>query len=81
MRLERVVFALNGRRYKVGAGDVHPGTTLLEFIRSSAPRRHSPAPSSAAGVMVRVRCYRSCVPLLSVIFGSTCVRCGPSVHH
>ena len=37
MRLERVVFALNGRRYKVGAGDVHPGTTLLEFIRTRTP--------------------------------------------
>ena len=37
MRLERVVFALNGRRYAVAAGDVHPGTTLLEFIRTRTP--------------------------------------------
>uniref|UniRef100_A0A453T595 Uncharacterized protein n=1 Tax=Aegilops tauschii subsp. strangulata TaxID=200361 RepID=A0A453T595_AEGTS len=37
MRLERVVFALNRRRYEVAAGDVHPGTTLLEFIRTRTP--------------------------------------------
>ncbi|XP_044961392.1 putative aldehyde oxidase-like protein [Hordeum vulgare subsp. vulgare] len=37
MRLERVVFALNGRRYEVAGADVHPGTTLLEFIRTRTP--------------------------------------------
>uniref|UniRef100_A0A8R7R774 aldehyde oxidase n=1 Tax=Triticum urartu TaxID=4572 RepID=A0A8R7R774_TRIUA len=36
-RLEKVVFALNGRRYEVAGGDVHPGTTLLEFIRTRTP--------------------------------------------
>ncbi|XP_037464998.1 putative aldehyde oxidase-like protein isoform X1 [Triticum dicoccoides] len=36
-RLEKVVFALNGRRYEVAGADVHPGTTLLEFIRTRTP--------------------------------------------
>ncbi|EMS56967.1 putative aldehyde oxidase 4 [Triticum urartu] len=37
MRLERLVFVLNGRRHEVAASDVHPGTTLLEFIRTRTP--------------------------------------------
>uniref|UniRef100_A0A453T584 Uncharacterized protein n=1 Tax=Aegilops tauschii subsp. strangulata TaxID=200361 RepID=A0A453T584_AEGTS len=36
-RLEKVVFALNGGRYEVAGADVHPGTTLLEFIRTRTP--------------------------------------------
>jgi abscisic-aldehyde oxidase len=36
-KLEKVVFALNGRRYEVAAGEVHPSTTLLEFIRTRTP--------------------------------------------
>uniref|UniRef100_A0ACD5UUT5 Uncharacterized protein n=2 Tax=Avena sativa TaxID=4498 RepID=A0ACD5UUT5_AVESA len=37
MKLEKVVFALNGRRYELAAGEVHPSTTLLEFIRTKTP--------------------------------------------
>ncbi|CAM0943299.1 unnamed protein product [Alopecurus aequalis] len=37
MKLEKVVFALNGRRYEVADGEVHPSTTLLEFIRTRTP--------------------------------------------
>uniref|UniRef100_A0A453T587 Uncharacterized protein n=1 Tax=Aegilops tauschii subsp. strangulata TaxID=200361 RepID=A0A453T587_AEGTS len=37
VRLERVVFALNGRRHEMAGGDVHPSTTLLEFIRTRTP--------------------------------------------
>lgn len=37
VRLKKVVFALNGRRYEVAGADVHPGTTLLEFIRTRTP--------------------------------------------
>ncbi|EMS56968.1 putative aldehyde oxidase 4 [Triticum urartu] len=36
-RLEKVVFALNGRRDEVTGADVHPGTTLFEFIRTRTP--------------------------------------------
>uniref|UniRef100_A0A0D9WXP8 FAD-binding PCMH-type domain-containing protein n=1 Tax=Leersia perrieri TaxID=77586 RepID=A0A0D9WXP8_9ORYZ len=35
--VERVVFALNGERYEVAAGEVDPSTTLLEFIRTRTP--------------------------------------------
>ncbi|VAI80876.1 unnamed protein product [Triticum turgidum subsp. durum] len=37
VKLEKVVFALNGRRHEVAGADVHPGTTLLEFIRTRTP--------------------------------------------
>jgi hypothetical protein len=37
MKLEKVVFALNGRRYEVAGGEVDPSTTLLEFIRTGTP--------------------------------------------
>ncbi|TVU39657.1 hypothetical protein EJB05_13088 [Eragrostis curvula] len=33
----RLVFALNGRRYEVAAGDVDPSMPLLEFIRTRTP--------------------------------------------
>jgi abscisic-aldehyde oxidase len=35
--VERLVFALNGRRYEVAAGDVDPSTRLVEFIRTRTP--------------------------------------------
>ncbi|CAL5076012.1 unnamed protein product [Urochloa decumbens] len=35
--VERLVFALNGRRYEVAAADVDPSTRLLEFIRTRTP--------------------------------------------
>ncbi|RLN34118.1 hypothetical protein C2845_PM03G25300 [Panicum miliaceum] len=35
--VERLVFALNGRRYEVPAGDVEPSTRLVEFIRTRTP--------------------------------------------
>ncbi|RLM85302.1 hypothetical protein C2845_PM04G07790 [Panicum miliaceum] len=35
--VERLVFALNGRRYEVAAGDVDPSTRLVEFVRTRTP--------------------------------------------
>jgi len=35
--VERLVFALNGRRYEVAAADVDPSTRLVEFIRTRTP--------------------------------------------
>ena len=35
--VDRLVFALNGRRYEVAAADVDPSTRLVEFIRTRTP--------------------------------------------
>ncbi|TVU39651.1 hypothetical protein EJB05_13082 [Eragrostis curvula] len=35
--VDRLVFALNGRRYEVAAGEVDPSMPLLEFIRTRTP--------------------------------------------
>ncbi|KAL6639541.1 hypothetical protein ACP70R_023271 [Stipagrostis hirtigluma subsp. patula] len=35
--VERLVFALNGRRYEVAGGEVDPSMPLLEFIRTRTP--------------------------------------------
>jgi abscisic-aldehyde oxidase len=37
--VERLVLALNGRRYEVAAAELEPSTTLLEFIRTRTPFR------------------------------------------
>ena len=39
MRVERLVLALNGRRYEAAADELDPSTTLLEFIRTRTPFR------------------------------------------
>ncbi|XP_025804657.1 putative aldehyde oxidase-like protein isoform X2 [Panicum hallii] len=35
--VDRLVFALNGRRYEVGAGEMDPSMRLVEFIRTRTP--------------------------------------------
>ncbi|KAL6603519.1 hypothetical protein ACP70R_043880 [Stipagrostis hirtigluma subsp. patula] len=35
--VDRLVFALNGRRYEVAGGEVEPSMPLLEFIRTRTP--------------------------------------------
>ncbi|CAN6203595.1 unnamed protein product [Urochloa humidicola] len=37
--VEKLVLALNGRRYEVAAAELEPSTTLLEFIRTRTPFR------------------------------------------
>jgi hypothetical protein len=39
LRVERLVLALNGRRYEAAADELDPSTTLLEFIRTRTPFR------------------------------------------
>nr|CAB3456309.1 unnamed protein product [Digitaria exilis] len=54
--VERLVLALNGRRYEVAAAELEPSTTLLEFIRTRTPFRGPKLGCGEAVAAVRSTC-------------------------